>query len=105
MGPRASTPSAETTSATLYIIRRHMKTGGTHKHVDRVQLSDGKTTLSRKKAIALMELGIVFKTRAGNGKVAIVSVVKCDRCKKQCLRTHPDMSQADDLDNLAPFTP
>lgn len=97
MGPGESAP--------LYIVKRRMKKspGRTHEHVGWVLLSDGKTTLSRKKVLALMELGIVFKTRAHDGKTATVSAVKCDRCKRKCLRTHPDMSKADDLDNLDQF--
>lgn len=90
-------------SSALYIIKRRMKKSGTHEHVGLVLLSDGKTKLSRKKVLALMALGIVFKTQARTGKTAVVSAVKCGGCKRKCLRTDPDMSKADDIDKLDPF--
>ncbi len=92
-------------ASTLYIIGRRMKKspGGTHEHVGWVLLSDGKTKLSRKQVLGLMGLGIMFETRAKNGDEAAVSAVKCATCKKECLRTDPDTSKADDIDDLDAF--
>jgi hypothetical protein len=104
MGPRASTPSAETVPATLYITHRRMKQscGGTSEHVGWVLLSVG-IELSRKQVFALMKQDFEFYTQAANGESAKVLRVRCRKCGKKYLTTERDKSKADNLDGLPKF--
>lgn len=91
--------------ATLIITHRRMKESpsGTHEHVGRVLLSDGKTQLSRKQVLGLLALGIAFNTRAKNGDSATVTSIECGTCRKPYLRTDADRSKPDNLDELPVF--
>jgi len=85
-------------------VRTELSDDGTHKHIEGVCTSGG-VHYTRKEVVESINEGHAWKTRAGayEAEIAILSYCPKDGClAKPYIRTNPDSTKKDNLENLDP---
>lgn len=85
-------------------VRKELSTDGTHRHIEGV-CTNTNTHYTRKEVVDSIADGNVWKTSADGYEAVIEPIAKCP--KPSCsatpyIRTNPDSTKKDNLENLDP---
>jgi hypothetical protein len=85
-------------------VRKELSADGTHRHIEGVCINTG-THYTRKEVVDSIAAGNVWKTSADGYEAVIEPIAKCP--KPNCsatpyIRTNPDSTKKDNLENLDP---
>lgn len=90
---------------TTYIVtkvRKELSSDGTHRHIEGV-CTEGGTHYTRQEVVDSINAGNTWKTKANGYEAIITTITYCPKANclaKPYIRTNPDSTQADNLENL-----
>jgi hypothetical protein len=87
---------------TVTKVRKETSADGTHKHIEGVCTSDG-SHYTRKQVVDSINAGNTWKTSADGYEAVIEAISYCPRASCYAtpyLRTNPDSTKKDNLENL-----
>lgn len=89
---------------TVTHVRKELSADGTHRHIEGVCTTDG-THYTRREVVDSIDAGNVWKTSADGYEAVIAPITYCP--KTGCyatpyIRTNPDSTKKDNLENLDP---